>query len=1238
MYSDDVFSSFSLTPEDIVDFGKQGIRSTDELPECEHAEDAVVLKLNGNQLSTIKRDSLSNMKSLKFLDISDNELTHIGEIGKLQSLVLLDLSKNRISQLDKLEKLRNLKRLLLARNQIQTVVLNSPLSSLVLLDLRRNPLTALDFGDMFPSVSELYIDKCIFSSLAGIEKFSSLLHLTASENKISDDGVISHAFVQNIDVSFNRLTTISSFYGMKALSYLDVSSNLINDDGITMPGPMPTLRAFKARGTRLTKVSVLLGLFPNIEAVDLANTDIESLDDVIKFVTNSPMLRFLDLRGTPLTKEIYPPPKPRDETVFPSIMEFDDQFPAQSEARRNYRQIVINASHGNLEILDHVKIVGEEMKPSPMCSAPASSSQGEYSDEVHYEEEEVIEMADVETEAIPVTEVQGVQTETAEVTMQSVQVDIGMEAEAKKEEEIRVLKQSVTEQSGKIQELQKELTPFKESLDNRTDTEVQNNIGKPNCRLNFLDAIEVSPPRIICLRGSGRTDVFEQKPIVRAMKTDYFSCFSVEEKVEEPVEVKTFADLETQTAKVNVEIGPVEEFARVIQIHLETSNDEAFEVSERLISICETQTDAARLSLAQGESFGVDGVGKKACDTQTESVKLTLDSSSFGVEAVERKAIDAQTESVKLKVDNSSFAVEAAEKKAMDVQTDSVKLTLAKSAFGVEAAEKKPIDVQTECVKLTLDKSSFGVEAAQKKVIEVQTESMRRLVLKTEKGCEIPLPKKEAVMIGRDAHIYETMPSAVSEHEVQTESVRRRRAIDSLGRLFELPQEDPEKLKRRKQQEQMVFGSSSTQTEVSGGNLDVGESAKFYDTKTLKHIVDKKVKEKVKRHHHKEMPPPQPQPQPQPIVIQAPAPPQFPYEQHFSSLEKQNRKVIEELQALRSSLKTDQSQSAQSTQIDRLFVLVDSILNDNRALRRDLESARSAMSSAQLEHLRESMTLQSALNTPEKSSRKRRDSFSSEHSKSRKSRSKSHRKPAQPPTPPESEGEYSTEAFDSDSIPKRGDMATTATNATPQRIAYPTHLNPHSTPVLTPMASRSSMTDISMSQSPKDRMNFGECEKSILVSARIPTNIALELQPGEPDFKIIHFWLSVSMRQSLDVQSIVKLPNTKAFLRLQKKSAKLYLVMFPTDHANERTRLPSPITVFRYLSRMSKPVPHSFLLCAANLGSQSVDNQSNKEPTATTERRLMEQGFDSLIYTHNGVEAIRILDAKNVVPVFAVEL
>ena len=1210
MYSDDVFSSFSLTPEDIVDFGKQGIRSTDELPECEHAEDAVVLKLNGNQLTTIKRDSLSNMKSLKFLDISDNELTHIGEIGKLQSLVLVDLSKNRISQLDKLEKMRNLKRLLLARNQIQSVVLNSPLSSLVLLDLRRNPLTTLDFGDMFPSVSELYIDKCIFSSLAGIEKFSSLLHLTASENKISDDGVISHAFVQNIDVSFNRLTTISSFYGMKALSYLDVSSNLINDEGITMPGPMPTLRAFKARGIRLTKVSVLLGLFPNIEAVDVANTDIESLDDVIKFVTNSPMLRFLDLRGTPLTKEIYPPPKPRDETVFPSIMDFDDQFPSQSEARSNYRQIIINASHGNLEILDHVKIVGEEfMKPSPMCSAPASSSQGEYSDEVHYEEEEVIELADAETEAIPVTEVQGVQTEIAEVAAQSVQVDIGMEAEAKKEEEIRVLKQNVTEQIGKIQELQKELTPFRESLDNRTDTEVQNNIGKPNCRLNFLDSMEVSPPRIISLRGSGRTDVFEQKPIVRAMKTDYFACFSVEEKVEEPVEVKTFADLETQTAKVNVEIGPVEEFSRVTHIGLATSNDEAFEVSERLTSVCETQTDAARLSLAQGESFGVDGVGKNACDTQTESAKLTLENSSFGVEATEKKPID--------------------------VQTECAKLTLEKSSFGVEATEKKPIDVQTECVKLTLEKSSFGVEAAQKKAIEVQTESMRRLVIKTEKGCEIPLPKKEAVVIGRDTHVYETMPSAVSEHEVQTES-RRPQAIHSLGRLFELPQEDPEKLKRRKQQEQMVLGSSSTQTEVTGGNLDVSESAKLYDTKTLKHIVDKKVKETVKRHHHKEPPP-----QPQPIVIHAPAPPQFPYEQHFSSLEKQNRKVIEELQALRSSLRADQSQTAQSTQIDRLFVLVDSILNDNRALRRDLESARSAMSSAQLEYLRESMTRESTLNTPEKSSRKRRDSLSSEHSKSRKSKSvsKSHRKPAKPPTPPESEGEYSTEVFDSDNIPKRGDMATTATNATPQRIAYPTHLNPHSTPVLTPLASRSSMTDISMSQSSgKDRMNFGECEKSILVSARMPTNTALELQPGEPDFKIIHFWLSVSMRQSLDVQSIVKLPNTKTFLRLQKKSPKLYLVMFPTDHANERTRLPSPITVFRYLSRMSKPVPHSFLLCAANLGTQSVDNQSNKEPTATTERRLMEQGFDSLIYTHNGVEAIRILDAKNVVPVFAVEL
>lgn len=1205
MFSDEAFSSFSLTPEDIVDLGQQGIKSTDELPEQSHAADALVLKLNGNHLTTVKKDSFAKMKSLKFLDISDNELTDIGEIGRLQSLVLLDLSKNRISRVDKLEKMRNLKRLLLARNSIQSVLLNSPVASLVLLDLRRNPLTTLDFGDMFPSVEELYIDKCLFSSLAGLEKFSSLLHLTASENKICDDGVISHPFVHDIDVSYNRLTTISPFYGMKALISLNVSSNLINNEGITMEGPMPNLRAFIASDIRITKASILCALFPNIEIVDLSKTDIDSLDDVIELITKSSVLRFLDLRGTPLTKEIYPPPKPRDQTIFPSIFDFDDQFPSQREARKAYRQALIQASSGTFEILDHVKIVDEEfMKSSPVCSAPASSSQGEYSDVMKYEEEEEmeIEFADAETEARP------------EILVQAVQVNIGLEAEIKKDEEIQVLKKNVTEKTTRIEELKKELTPFRESLEKRTEVEIQNDIGKPNCRLQCFDATELAPPRIVSLKESPREQVFSKDPVEHAMKSEHFECLCIGD-------AKKFTEDETQTAKEDVEIGGFCEFTCAVQVDLESSHEQTFEVMERDIGVCETQTEPVKMSIDSCSSVVVDAAATRAQDVQTEPIPPVIE------EVVVEKLIEREkppTSNVETQAGETTTSVEV---QAVETPIFSIVLNETINFF----SQRSETAIQSEPPSKTRYNGEFvTIDPREVHAAETQTEFRPDLVLQTENAIHIPLPPKHAVAIEQEAHTFETKPITVSETEIQADTLSgSRHMTDFHCELFELPQEDNEKLKRRIQLETLEFDNSSAQTEVTGGKLDISQPAKLYDARTLKHIVEKKVKENVRHHHHKETT--------QPIVIQAPTP-QFPYEEHFSSLERHNKMVIDELQALRRSLKSERggSQSNQNPQIDRLFVLVDSILNDNRELRRELEASRSAMASAQMQHMMDSMTFQSALS----SSRKRRDSSSSSASKKKKEVKPVESK-VKKAKPPPIESEDSTEVFEveEESVPQKEDTGVTATSETPRKIAYPTHLNPHSTPVLSPFASRASMTDISLNQSStKDRMNFGECEKSILVSARLETSAGHELQPSEPDFKIIHFWLSVSMRQNLNVRRITKLTNTHAFVRLQKKSSKLYLVLFPTDNPSERTKLPSPISVFRYLSRMPKPVPRSFLLCAANLGSQCVDNQTNKEPSAATERRLLEQGFDSLIYTHNGVESIRILDAKNVVPVFAVEL
>ena len=114
-----------------------------------------ILHLRGNKINTIERGSFDRLRSLKHLDLSQNQLTNIevereSLFGQLTDLRLLNLSTNKLRQLSfrtTFENLTSLEELNLSRNELTSLAkdvffINN--SNLIRLDISHNRLTQLD--------------------------------------------------------------------------------------------------------------------------------------------------------------------------------------------------------------------------------------------------------------------------------------------------------------------------------------------------------------------------------------------------------------------------------------------------------------------------------------------------------------------------------------------------------------------------------------------------------------------------------------------------------------------------------------------------------------------------------------------------------------------------------------------------------------------------------------------------------------------------------------------------------------------------------------------------------------------------------------------------------------------------------------------------------------------------------------------------------------------------------------
>ena len=131
----------------ILSYINEGFTTIPSIPNYQYLKRHLLeLNLHSNQLTNV--DGLNHLSSLKYLDLSSNNISSMdaNEFWDLQHLVHLNLASNRIKEIDGISSLQNLKSLNLAYNEISSLdglKQCSPNHALEELDLRKNYVTYL---------------------------------------------------------------------------------------------------------------------------------------------------------------------------------------------------------------------------------------------------------------------------------------------------------------------------------------------------------------------------------------------------------------------------------------------------------------------------------------------------------------------------------------------------------------------------------------------------------------------------------------------------------------------------------------------------------------------------------------------------------------------------------------------------------------------------------------------------------------------------------------------------------------------------------------------------------------------------------------------------------------------------------------------------------------------------------------------------------------------------------------
>ena len=186
------------------------------------------LDLSYNQIIDIS--ALKDLTNLNTLYLDGNQISDISALKDLTNLNTLDLRNNQISDISTLEDLTNLNTLDLSDNQISDISALKDLTNLNTLDLSNNQISDISALKDLTNLNTLYLSNNQISDISALKDLTNLNTLYLHNNQISDISALKDLTnLNNLYLHNNQIIDISALKDLTNLTYLKLSDNQISD-------------------------------------------------------------------------------------------------------------------------------------------------------------------------------------------------------------------------------------------------------------------------------------------------------------------------------------------------------------------------------------------------------------------------------------------------------------------------------------------------------------------------------------------------------------------------------------------------------------------------------------------------------------------------------------------------------------------------------------------------------------------------------------------------------------------------------------------------------------------------------------------------------------------------------------------------------------------------------------------------------------------------------------------------
>ena len=298
-----------------IDLGGLRIFSLDEIREAleEFATATHTISMKRNLLHELTPLPQHIAHSLRVLDLYDNKIYRISNLGHLASITRLDLSYNNLSRIEGLEALVNLEELYLVENKISKIEGLNTLKKLRVLELGGNRIRTVpkEALEGLTSLEALYLGKNKLTAVCDLSGLPNLKTVSLQANRFRAIPAETFANCRSIEQVFigeNGIEAIDPepLANLKNLKVLDISMNPIASlTGVERIAP-ETLKEFWCTNAKIASFEEVqrLAEHKSLETVFLEQNPIQQKENRYRWRVGAvlPQVKMIDL--APITSRV----------------------------------------------------------------------------------------------------------------------------------------------------------------------------------------------------------------------------------------------------------------------------------------------------------------------------------------------------------------------------------------------------------------------------------------------------------------------------------------------------------------------------------------------------------------------------------------------------------------------------------------------------------------------------------------------------------------------------------------------------------------------------------------------------------------------------------------------------------------------------------------------------------------------------------------------------------------------